>query len=511
MIITIGGLLSFSGCGTSPRRITPPPIVQRTPIEKRWEVSWEETLNINTRPSKCEIYINDTYIGISPLKCKKEVPLKFIIIQKGTKKIRRKYNSITKFYTDEESLSTSYEKKLYLLPRARLISTPPQEPAILEIKAFKDGYKVGHKVMKITTNDPQIRKYIKLNEEVIDTTGKDNTFPNINVPPRDVLIVLEPIPGHVTTTPWKNTGTIIPKEKDSLRIERLKITPNGNHTALVSGKIATATKYISCEQEREKIYTDGSGKVRETKFIRKKISYIPRTITLDNPFGPNLTLLVTKDSSFKGTLQTKSEIFFVRPDKKPYRIIQEKSGFTTKVWDSDKTGGTVKSENYPLPDAFTILPDYAAAYEYALAFTCEVQLDVKEKVSRKRITPEITITPITVPTAREFKNTLLREFGNNKLGNILADETLSSLIKKGFLTKGKRINKDAQIISFVAYVSGEYQVETVHGEYYYFKGSIRPTTTSPISNTVLLIETGNKIRTQQVKESEGGSIISSND
>ncbi|NQU83735.1 MAG: hypothetical protein HQ536_03405 [Parcubacteria group bacterium] len=398
-----------------------------------------------------------------------------------------------------KTLSTIWEKKFY-----PIIKNPPA----IEIKAFKEGYKNGHKVFMITKNDPQVIKWSRLNQNAIDTTG--NT-PGTEESPRDVLIVLEPIPGYAITTAWKDTGLTRPEENISFQIQHLKVTPNGNHAALISGKIAAATKYVSYEQEREKIYTDGSAKIRETRFVRGKVSYVPKTVTLDNPFGPNPTLPVTEDGSFKGILQTKKAIFFRKPNEKSYRTIKEESNFVTKVWDSDISDNIIKSESYPLPKVFIVLPDYAAAREYALSMTCAIRLDVKEKVTKKKIAPEITITAVIAPTASEIKDMFLRKFGNDNIGKDLSDETISFLVKRGFLVKGKRVREDAQRISFIAYVNGEYQVETVHGKYYYFKGSIKPTTTEPISNTILLIEVGGKVRTQQVKESEAGSMIDSDD
>ena len=78
------------------------------------------------------------------------------------------------------------------------------------------------------------------------------------------------------------------------------------------------------------------------------------------------------------------------------------------------------------------------------------------------------------------------------------------LVEEGFLVKGQVKREDAQVISFAARVGGKYRVEMVHGEYLYFTDFIEPKSVAPMSSTILLIEAGEKVRVQKIRESEGG-------
>ena len=471
------------------------------PIERGWVLTnWQSALNIDTLPSGCKIYINDTYVGVSPLNFSKDIFINMTLIQRGVEVRKILHDSWHNADHDKGLVSRGYDRKLFAT-----IKYPPT----IKIEAFRDGYKRASKVIRITADDPQIKLFLRNGEKLIGTTVSDSRFPYVQYVYRDVLIALDPIPGHVTTTAWKDTGVVNLDGKDSFKLESLEVVVTHDHSARVYGKIVSATRYVSVEQEREKIYTDGSGQVRETKFVRRKVSYVPEIVTLDNPFGPNLTMPVSEDGSFKGVLQIRNDFFFVKPDKKAYRIIEKRSGLVTGVWDSDDSDGIVRSENYPFPDVFVVGPDYDAVYKYALSLVCDVKLEMKDKVTRRDVTPEITITAVSAPTVKGIMDMFLKEFGSDGLGDELSDEALSFLVKRGFLLKGQRMREDAQTISFVGYIGGEYCVETVHGEYYYFKGSIKPKTTEAISNTVLLVETGSKVRTRQVKESEGGSMVGS--
>lgn len=458
-----------------------------------------DRINIVTEPSGCKLYVNDVYVGVSPLKyTSDELPL-VTLTWTGAKAEESTYNPMLEDPLGAwRTVSTKWNKRPYITI---------QERGSFKIQAFKDGYEKGQVFVGIMKNDPKFKS--KMNSAI--QLNRNSTQEQLNAIfegclQRNVLIVLDPIPGHATTTSWKDTGVVEPGERVSFGIDGLEVVPSGAHTAKVSGKVVGAMRYVSVEQEREKIYTDGSGQVRETKFVRRKVSYVPKSVTVKNPFGPSPVLKVGEGGLFEGVLQSNNDVFFVKPDDKEYRIVKSLSGSSVYVYDSDDKG-YVRSDDYPLPDVFVVQLDYDAAHRYANGLVCDVTLDMKDKVTRRDVTPDVTITAVVAPTAKEIDNKFLKEFGQDDLGSELSKETLVYLVKRGFLLKGQRMREDAQSIGFTAYVGGEYRVETIHGEYYYFKGYIKPKSTAPISNTVLLVETGKKVRNQEVKESEGGSMV----
>ena len=74
---------------------------------------------------------------------------------------------------------------------------------------------------------------------------------------------------------------------------------------------------------------------------------------------------------------------------------------------------------------------------------------------------------------------------------------------------GKTKTDNAQSISFNGLLNHQYKIETVHGEYYYFRGFIKTSSNQPMNKSVLLIEKGSKVRVQNIKEGEGGILVNS--
>ena len=74
---------------------------------------------------------------------------------------------------------------------------------------------------------------------------------------------------------------------------------------------------------------------------------------------------------------------------------------------------------------------------------------------------------------------------------------------------GKTKTDNSQSISFNGLLNHQYKIETVHGEYYYFKGFIKPSSKQPMNKSVLVIEKGSKVRVQNIKEGEGGILVNS--
>ena len=82
---------------------------------------------------------------------------------------------------------------------------------------------------------------------------------------------------------------------------------------------------------------------------------------------------------------------------------------------------------------------------------------------------------------------------------------------KDYLNYGlSKVRTDiSQSIHFMAWVGAKYRIEAVHGEYNYFRDFVSPSSSEPLNKTVLLVEKGEKIRMQGVREGEGGSMVDS--
>jgi len=136
---------------------------------------------------------------------------------------------------------------------------------------------------------------------------------------------------------------------------------------------------------------------------------------------------------------------------------------------------------------------------------CVVEITTKEQITRRIVSPEITVTPIN--TKKQLHGAVARalnaEFeGDKELLNAGMD-AIKDRLQRPLVKRRKEV---AQSLSFCAWAGHKYKIETVHGEYYYFNGFITPNANS-IKKTILLVEKGDKIRIQGVREGEGGVIV----
>lgn len=232
---------------------------------------------------------------------------------------------------------------------------------------------------------------------------------------------------------------------------------------------------------------------------------------------------VSTDGSFKAVVSTDKGAYFTKPKLKKYRYLKEET-IPIKVtangtYEGRKRKRLIDAANIKI---YTVYYDIERAKEFAKAMVnnkdqkVPITLQIKDQVTRRNISPEITITPINVPTRREFidsfKPKLQKEFEHNSKLTNSGMKVIESYIKSHYWNIAwgrKTITDSAQSISFNGLLNHQYRVETIHGEYYYFKNIITAKFQRPMNKTILLIEKGSKVRLQNIKEGEGGTLIDS--
>ena len=182
--------------------------------------------------------------------------------------------------------------------------------------------------------------------------------------------------------------------------------------------------------------------------------------------------------------------------------------------DYKKADKFINNYSVELPKFYFSKMDIDKAKSYAQTYAktklCQISLSFKEQVTRRNVSPQITITPIGIPSyencVTDLRENLQSEFaGDEDLTKLGMDS--AKVIFNAALPKAK--TDISQSIHFVAWVGARYEIETVHGEYNYFRDFVSPVSSEPLGKTILLVEKGEKIRVQEVREGEGGTMVDS--
>ena len=327
------------------------------------------------------------------------------------------------------------------------------------------------------------------------------------------------------------------KTSPRINLKRVRIVPSGQHTARISGVAVCSYNEVELQRQpyEDVIYRDyWNGRktsrtiITRTELLRVRTKYnyrdgesrrrqeIPSVVSISNPYGPNLDLNVASDGSFSGKLNILYKYFFKElRTAKWYTAYVRADRKMLKISAATKTGESSTWQNLP-KITFSDLDDEAIkefVSDYVNSLHSSVTLEFKEQITRRDVSPKVTITPIGVPSLEKIREAArahtLRELGEDKDVVALGMKRFNSMVRsydfRTIQTSQKKYN--AQSVNYSAYVGGKYMIETVHGEYHYFKGFLSPKSSSSINKTVLMVEKGEKIRVQSVKEGEGGSMI----
>lgn len=300
------------------------------------------------------------------------------------------------------------------------------------------------------------------------------------------------------------------------------------HSFEISGNISC--RYIETSFEKRtltyrSIYDDGTYRdwmpITESREKTKQKKYIPDILVISNPYGSDIEVQVDPKGNFVGTIEIYLKYYFKNaPSTKPYYYLYYYSSPSKLVIkmsipeDYTKPDKLVNSHSVAFPRfSFLKMNDDEVknyAQTYAKNKLSQISLSFKEQITRRNVSPQITITPVDIPSYEnritKLRRRLESEFDGDEAAIKLGTDSAKDYLKYGL----SKVKTDiGQLIHFMAWVGGTYRIETVHGEYNYFKDFISPSTSKPLNKTVLLVEKGEKIRVQDVREGEGGSMVDS--
>ena len=230
--------------------------------------------------------------------------------------------------------------------------------------------------------------------------------------------------------------------------------------------------------------------------------------------------VVDSNGNFEATIKANDFNYFVRPKRRKYYKLYSKEkmievGATHKAydkWHSEWANiGTAKI--YFFKEDVEKMKEFGRNLVRGNFSISPVNIEFREQITRREISPEIIMTPVDAPTKKNHINSffplLRKEFDGNSRFIEFGMKGVKSQFNRyrNVAWANERRKEIAQSIMFNGIVGYKYKIETIHGEYYYFKGFLSPNSSSPIKKTILLVEKGDKIRVQEVREGEGGSMI----
>ncbi|MEE9614083.1 MAG: hypothetical protein V3W31_03885 [Thermodesulfobacteriota bacterium] len=312
-----------------------------------------------------------------------------------------------------------------------------------------------------------------------------------------------------------------------LDVENFRVTPINKFSARISGKIRTARYEIAydhrSEQWRHRAGCSGSQCAYLSCDFRgrslKWEEYMPSTVEIKNPFGPDTTCDVLQAGDFSCVIKSE-EIDEGTKEKKYYfddsSLILPK-GYS--FWSGDREIILIAAS----PDKFSVRPYsrqtvkgwYIDASTKTMGkigkFIKKVTVNVYEKntrlpVTSKWTTPEsvefltVTITGLNVPSKEDIRTDLLRKFDG-----YITDKAMTHFQDGDILWEGEVLKKYDGSFSFLAIEGATYKIETRHPRFYYFSGILTPDNTLETKRAILLIETGSKVRGDD--EGHGGEMI----
>lgn len=148
-----------------------------------WTGTYEEIVNVSTEPTGCRIYVQDNYVGISPLKTSIQCG-ELKLTQQGTyvEQMQYTHDAMTGAVVDRKSLTrfgTSWNEGL----------TPEISEGTYTIQAVHDGFNPARKTLTVNAQSDSLLQAVRS----IQPNAEGRLNANVQGT-RGVLLILEPAP-----------------------------------------------------------------------------------------------------------------------------------------------------------------------------------------------------------------------------------------------------------------------------------------------------------------------------
>lgn len=355
--------------------------------------------------------------------------------------------------------------------------------------------------------------------------------------PQPVSLPQPTIPTY--PTPTATRIRMIRKVADiGFHIENITTNIIDSQTLSVRGQIVRPFVTITCQKIHEQLIQYGEPGSTNWQAIKEDFptsEVKPWNLSEINATGQWLSsepdCKLNPDGAFTILIKAQADYYFLKPESKAGFKSIEHNGMLSLTATHLEEKCTTSYDNYFTDSkSFTIhkaIPYtlYSTTYDAdktrqisrelleSLIRPCRISLEFKEQLTRREVSPDIKITPTSAKTRQDYadllRTKLVQKFDNNSTLVSIGIEVFDSYFNtnKGKIIWTDIITDRAQIISFIGLVGCQYKIEATHGEYIYFRGFITPSSTEPVNKTVLLVEKGEKVRVQEVKDGEGGAMV----
>jgi len=318
-------------------------------------------------------------------------------------------------------------------------------------------------------------------------------------------------------------------------VENLAVEPMNLKQARISGQVIDYTIELeNGRARREWYYPLVAGRSRpadkpQQQLVQEVLSKerrepSSRKITIINPVGPDMTILVTPSNRFETIITPDERHFFQAPPRpsNPYLDVfsYNRALELTPQWSDPRVSETSKQtfkrdyEDYKgnvrqIPVWFYGMNEQAVK-DYVNRSMPLVTFAVEDNDTRVPVHPNLQVVAINVPSKNQLLDRFRREFQDKDIANSaiarVPEYTASGTVPLlwGYDETGR---SRPNWFSFRGVAGGTYRIESRHENYYYFEGMITLEKKASIDKTLLLVWLPVTVRLSEGRSPVRGRIV----
>lgn len=245
--------------------------------------------------------------------------------------------------------------------------------------------------------------------------------------------------------------------------------------------------------------------------------FLPKSLKIEVPKGKDVVVNVSSDGKFSGDIELYSGYRFSKGS------IHDPAKGMTYVCDKETLEFIANHPKgrfrYGVPWEYEISCYYLQiTSEFGKSCVTHIIIDILNKNTRVPVPCDITVTPVSVPSFQEIFEQWKVEYGKSiadkgiqQFWGFIDDIGVENFRGGGGQDGGGHwlklwpIEKKDSMVSFCTFRGAKYKIETRNPHYYYFVSTLTTDDSPKTKRTILLVETGSKIRPDD--EGHAGQMI----
>lgn len=346
--------------------------------------------------------------------------------------------------------------------------------------------------------------FVLTGEALIFYCCKESVMRNFKIVFSVVLFLL--VAGCVTKPgSVQKRSTVVRSLVDvNFEVENLSVEVVDSKTLVVSGNIVNPALVFNVRTKEEWLgvsgwftVLDGSpGREEKGLWSLSVVDFSWSNLGSDY-YGWVDSVKISADGFFKVTYAADDSEYFIKPNegRRWYSVASSERDLRIGAWyltDKDKHGkyadlGSVVVYSFRADAEY--VEDFGKALAEKHFNTVPVSVEFREQTTRMKLFPEVTITPVDVPTKKEFVESFIplleKKFGDDSRLVMLGLMGVESSLPSWSFWGGEIKKENVQVVSFYGLAGGKYKIEVVHDEYYSFS-RVLSLDSSFVNKTVIL-------------------------